>query len=530
MRQRSATFVSVIALGIGLGVAACRDTQPTASASSDPRSVSASLQRSAQAAPAGGNAARWKPALTVTTTPGENGSASTSFDFEEAQSELLVGDLYAEYGLHFQNASAYNTFFASDYYPSHSGITVVTATIPRSGNGGDGAVVVTFDSSVTSFGAYATSAMPLTLSCFDAQGATVGAKDLQTPNLNDGKSPYAPNHKIEVEGEGIVRCTFTGSNNYYVLDDFEVQRTAAGVTCDPSSPRRGEKTTCTAAGFVVVNAWSFMPDSNGLPEVRDSVPGNEPEWSGSVVMSGTVHVFGWHKVEDAFVRPRDSASVHVEVQPRTDWVPFKMPDSVEYAGQGPTSIIPAPNDSMMFGAFRLIAPDNWTAKTALSGPNKGYTWIDSEPPLPRSKVYLSPALDGEGAWAARQVGEYGGKKKSPKGLPYCNQENLKTFKAVVERHEGLTHAANSHYGLWNRELATSDIHMQTERIVVASTTAAEDTAQRTRDRVAASQQAYNLFQNWREQKRPIQANFDSTEYVGNKIPALAGGCDWVPMR
>ena len=48
-----------------------------------------------------------------------------------------------------------------------------------------------------------------------------------------------------------------------------------------------------------------------LDRVACSAPGNEPEWSGSGVMSGTVHVFGWHKVEDAFVRPRDSASVYV---------------------------------------------------------------------------------------------------------------------------------------------------------------------------------------------------------------------------
>ena len=245
-----------------------------------------------------------------------------------------------------------------------------------------------------------------------------------------------------------------------------------------------------------------------------------------MVASGTVRVLGWRKVADAFVRPRDSASVHVEVRAR-GWTPLEMPEAPKFAGQGNTTIVPKPNLDMTYGLFHLVPPD-FTVKTVLSGPNRGYSWLDPEPKLPASKVYVSPALDGKGAWAAIQTGEYNGSKMSPNGRPYCTLADLQAFKKKVERHEGLTSDANSHYGIWKTQLAKSDVHKKLESIVVASSTAAEDTVQRRNDIKAAGQLAYDRWQEWKEDHQPLQVAFDSTEYGNDGIPKMAG-CDFVPF-
>lgn len=146
-------------------------------------------------------------------------------------------------------------------------------------------------------------------------------------------------------------------------------------------------------------------------------------------------------------------------------------------------------------------------------------------------MFLSLALDDSGSWAQGQVGKYRGKTKSPppSSLPYCTQDNLATLKAVAMRHEGLTGADNSHYGLWKQELATSDLHILLERIVVASATASTDTAQARYDKEAVRDQAERVFKKWADDHKTVQAQFDTAEYGGNRISQLAGGCDWVPV-
>jgi hypothetical protein len=115
---------------------------------------------------------------------------------------------------------------------------------------------------------------------------------------------------------------------------------------------------------------------------------------------------------------------------------------------------------MPYGLFHLVPPD-FTLKTVLSAPNRGYSWLDPGPKLPDPKVYISPALD-------------------------------------------------------------------LDSIVVASSTAAEDTVQRRNDIKAAGQLACKRWQKWKEAHQPLQVAFDSTEYGNDGIPKMAG-CDFVPF-
>ncbi|HET7550768.1 MAG TPA: hypothetical protein VFK04_05735 [Gemmatimonadaceae bacterium] len=489
--------------------------QPTASRTINPLTLTSSASRVPQLRSSDRDGDGWAVQRTVTTTPGENGTSMSNFDGEEAPIWQDIGDFYVDYGIHFENAMGI-VLPQSSYYPPKSPSTLITAIIPPDFTGGDGHVTITFDFPVSVFGAYATSAMPLSLSCSDSTGAIVGTKYLRTPNLNNGESPFGPNQNIEVRGEGIVRCVFDGSNNLYGFDDFYFSHVDAGVSCNPESPERGEETTCAAKGFAVVNAWSFIPDSAGFPNVRDSVPNNEQEWKGYMVVSGTVRVLGWHKVADAFVRPRDSASIHVAVQPRTDWVPLQMPGAPVDSGQGKLSLLPDANRDITFGLFRFRGPEKWSSATVRSGPNSGYSWINKEPELQRGVVYINPVLDGKGKWAKEQDGEYNGKTTSPNGRPYCNQENLGIFKKEVKRHEGLTGAPNSHYGKYQTELKTTDLHKQLEATVVHGS--GKELATK----------AQQVLDRWQLKQHPVQAAFDTADYGGDKISKLAGGCDWVP--
>lgn len=237
----------------------------------------------------------------MTTTPGPNGSLESTFDFEEAPNGGELAELYAAYGLHFENASAYHS--GNWYYPPKSPPTIITATIPPTYEGGNGVVTVTFDSSVTAFGAYVTSFLPLTLTCFDAQGAVVGTQAAQTPNLNDGRSPYPPNQLIKVTGDRIARCTFDGANDYYTLDNFIVTRGPAGpklsVRCTPASPiLRGENVDCltTIEPHVPYTIIERRAEAEGHVFV-DSTPivvsdrGNfEDDWIGEAIVPTRVTV------------------------------------------------------------------------------------------------------------------------------------------------------------------------------------------------------------------------------------------------
>ena len=474
MRQRSATLIPVIALGLGLGVAACRETQPTASSPSNPLTLTSSLSRAQRLGPAASDPGGWAVQRSVTTEPGENGSSNSSFDAEEAPDWGVVGDLYAaEYGIHFENAMGISLPPWS-YYPPRSGGRVMTAIIPPSHTGGDGHVTVTFSPSVTVFGAYATSAMPLTLACFDSAGTTVGTEELPTPNLNNGDSPFSPNQQIEVRGDGIARCVFDGSNNLYGFDDFYISRVAEPkltVKCDPDSPMpRGEWVRCTATLEPKKTAFTIIEqraEAEGHVYV-DSTPkpvierGDfEYDWGGHaivdtrVTMKARVVLHG-----DTITVTSDPVEFGVKSRMKIgneSWPRLTLPDTAPTPHVDTTQSLTDPPFELDTIKVKASTYVHWytAAKGGLGvtkldlnyqyehetkGPNTNWLYVTDSATITRNAIFYSKHLDSTDTFYKQQNGG----KVLIEGGRYtgCNSADMKSLRGQTFAHEGGHYAVN----------------------------------------------------------------------------------------
>lgn len=469
---RSTTSAVLAALA---GLVACTDAPPTAARHADPRAVSAGLLAPGESGGAGGRAsARWpRPNLAVTTTPDPNGNLESTFDFEEAPNGGELAELYAAYGLHFENASAYHS--GNSYYPPKSPPTIITATIPPTYEGGNGVVTVTFDSSVTAFGAYVTSFLPLTLTCFDAQGAVVGTQAAQTPNLDDGRSPYAPNQLIKVTGDGIARCTFDGANNYYTLDNFIVTRGPAGpklsVRCSPASPiRRGEYVDCltTIQPHMPYTIIERRAEAEGHVFV-DSTPvvvtdrGNfEDDWIGEAIVPTRVTITAnvtLHGKTTAVTSAPDSFTVKSRMGTE-DWTRLTLSPTAPTPQIDPGNMLKTypPFQKDMTTGFYVGASGGlgttpfeirYSVVKVRQGPNTNWLYERVPVTLDTVRIYYSRAIDPSSAFYKQQDGTdvVDGKKR----YHGCGSADMNSLLTQVFTHE------RGHYAVGVNYYSTHDV-------------------------------------------------------------------------
>jgi hypothetical protein len=90
------------------------------------------------------------------------------------------------------------------------------------------------------------------------------------------------------------------------------------------------------------------------------------------------------------------------------------------------------------------------------------------------EVFLNPTLFREGVFYADQNGHDGLSDRNGNGVLYCNNaintswvDRLMVF---VRRHEGMTAATNSHYGIWGQAFQTLNPQGVIEALVFPSTT------------------------------------------------------------
>lgn len=117
-------------------------------------------------------------------------------------------------------------------------------------------------------------------------------------------------------------------------------------------------------------------------------------------------------------------------------------------------------DTTATGVFLPQPPDtlSMTFSDAIAtGPNAGLQYLLSPPADPSYKLYLHPAVkrppnlspgplrDSVIAWQNRQVG--GGVDSNNPNRPWCDGAGLDSIYSLSKRHEGWTHAPNSHWGI-----------------------------------------------------------------------------------
>jgi hypothetical protein len=308
------------------------------------------------------------------------------------------------------------------------------------------------------------------------------------------------------KGPGTIEVSRTGSDGYW---DFSGKQTvqiwrmrgaqpppctpgaAAAVTatcqqepriklaCTPNPVTRGEVIRCTASkdsasppGELKITGWSFKDVEREDGEVTST------EWKGVVVQGGTVQVRG--TIDDRTVSP---ASTTIRVK-RREWpvMQFAEPPKVAITVD-PLNMSPYPPDANAYGRFILVS-DEFTAyfgaipvSVINSGPNAGRSFLPDSVRLMRPRVHLHPALYDAGV-----AGIFGARGYFPwnhwyddqngRGSGTCRERDIAAFRALVERHEGVTMQENSHYGKANEAFRQAKLQEQFEELSVAGDEAA----------------------------------------------------------
>jgi hypothetical protein len=361
---------------------------------------------------------------------------------------------------------------------------------------------------------------------YNAAGAVVATNDYAgyTDGLPKSGIPWTGSMQLASGANDIVRVEFTTplpSNSSF---DWAVIGATPTVSCTPATPVRGEQVDCSTTGFAVVGTWTFTPTNPALPIVTDVSNSAGAHWVGGLVADGKVTLDGWIKASDypdpTKKQPAGQVGVAVTARPWSRSL-LQLPGIPTFGGAG--TLQPAPEQdstgwTMTWGLYQPGGLDLSTksVSTPNGGPNKGYKTLVDLPKLKRTTVFLNPALDGVGAWAARQTGRYRGLTIHPQlHIPFCTMAAFATLKPEAARHEGLTGAPDSHYGIWQTEFAQSQLPARWEALVATSDA----------ELVGAVRDSYDTFINSPAEQVPQKA-LDTRDDI-SAIRRWSGNCEFI---
>jgi hypothetical protein len=286
------------------------------------------------------------------------------------------------------------------------------------------------------------------------------------------------------------------------------------VACTSDHPTRGDVVHCTAqmdAGhqqpFTVTLRQARRHDAGTIADqISVSVAqGQAYDWFGPAVTSTNVLMEA--TLADG-TRKRGSASFNVVPRGWTAWHLSQAPVE-KIRVEAPQMTSPPQLDAeghAVLGGFRLTIPppEGWDVAAPDSGPNRGVWYFRTQMQFTASEVLLHPALfppqypstdpryTVDNRWYDDQDG----------GSGMCNAADVARFLAIARRHEGMTMAANSHFGKANEVFANERPQLKLEEMVRG------DSAEKLRER------AYNWLRNWIEEGayHSVQKAFDTAEY------------------
>lgn len=116
-------------------------------------------------------------------------------------------------------------------------------------------------------------------------------------------------------------------------------------------------------------------------------------------------------------------------------------------GPGNTTPFPTVLSGGVLGLYNRQPPpfDDTQIATAVSGPNKGLSYVVSIPGIPASLINLTFAIFAGDPWYEAHPGRTG--PLNDFGQQICTKSQIDNLRLEAERHEGITRADNSHYGL-----------------------------------------------------------------------------------
>lgn len=315
-----------------------------------------------------------------------------------------------------------------------------------------------------------------------------GANYSATPSVMFDVTPGAP--QILLRCEGLVGTQMTAN------------RVTRGQTLDCTA----YKDPANAPGDMVITGWRF----DSTPRTDGNL--TSPEWGGPMTRSGRVVVRG--RIGTGPERDR-AVAITVVARPWPEVRLTEPPDvlrEVDPVSMKPYPAPGTPTDPSTFGRFKLNWPDfNVLPVLRVTlGPNNGDGILAAGLTLPRSTVYihpaltptpsgLSPGMPGYEPWHAW----YDDQNGKPSGT--CRPTQVATFKTNVERHEGVTMASNSHWGKANTAFSSGKVQGQMEGLFLTIQPGESDAEFENRLHVAATQTFDDFMANT---YFPLQDQFD----------------------
>ena len=304
--------------------------------------------------------------------------------------------------------------------------------------------------------------------CHDRNGDALGAEEV------NGSGDPDPVVSAAIIGRNFGRCRTESKGGYAItgmrLTLLPDQTAKPVLRChgDLGENRvtRGQTLRCqvredpaTAPGDLTVSAWSF----NGISRTDGDVA--SPIWEGPMAEDGTV------EVRARIGSGTDSVlSARISVEPRI-WPVMRYGTPRTLVHVDPLSMAAYPPAGRAWGRFEPTWPDfaSVPATGISTGPNAG-SWILRDPVgLPAPIVHLHPGLfpssSGGAGGTAVLLWHLWYLDQNGRGSGTCNAPDVSTFRSNVERHEGLSMAPISHFGVANDVLRSENLHRRFEAVV-----------------------------------------------------------------
>lgn len=277
-------------------------------------------------------------------------------------------------------------------------------------------------------------------------------------------------------------------------------------SCTPLTVTRGNDVSCNASvapsvmkDSFTLTGWSF----SGRPRTDGDLL--SLTWAGPMVDSGMVRVQGRLRGRSV----ADSATIAVSARV---WPEIQITSVSHRIKRDVRSMAHYPPDGLAFGRHQRGGLDsvNMQVRRIDHGPNTGYWYLGDPMRILPSTVYVHPSLylpsslppginsssPGYSDWRDFYDDQNG------TGSGTCQAAAVITFRQNVERHEGVTLAADSHVGIANFSFRRDSAQKKMERIV----NPADSAAVRQRVRVL-----WDSLTNATSGYRQLQAHFDSTD-------------------
>jgi hypothetical protein len=259
----------------------------------------------------------------------------------------------------------------------------------------------------------------------------------------------------------FTSVTLTPAEGDYVAysGNITVGAQAVEISCTPANPSRGDVVDCkttmsTPVPYVVVRRTAKGEKYKVEDRTRTAYAAGESDsWSGEAVVTAGIVVEVELQSGGSTVRLKNVASAGYTVQPRS-WPAWQLTT----LRQRTVQIVPGMTESILpgttLGVFSVDDPNVLTpdVKRAIAGPNTGFAFLLNPIAVSSYEVAVNPGIVPPGpSTPAGSVTWYNDQNGLGSGT--CLAPDLATLLSSVDRHEGVTQAANSHFGVANTQFS-----------------------------------------------------------------------------